>query len=493
MKALYFFINHKFILTTICICLYSCSKDPLVIESYNDYPKEIGDITLAQCATQGCHNEASKGGAAGLSLASWEKLFEGSNGGSTVIPYRPDQSFLFFSINTFPDLGVSLHPTMPINQKSLSKEQVLKIKNWILNGAPNDKGFVKFSDNPDRKKFYVFNSKCKLVTVFDKETKLIMRYIDAGSSLDGVPCMIKVAPDNNNWYVLFTGENSISSLKKYKASDDQLESKLILNNSSWKTIKISSDSKKALIADTKGNNTFLGGSISYIDLVNMKLLHTYEAPLDSLFFPIGIEANNNFSIAYSACFHSNYLHKINLITNTITKVRLNPNDAPIIDDVDDTYNPVQILLSPDESEYFVLCSRSHEIRIFKTSNDSLLKIIPIGINPLEMKLSKNKNYLFVSDTSRFNSHKGAVFVIDYKSHSLINTIYTGNQPQGMAVDDEKGVVYVANRNIGGSSHHVTACVGKPGYITIINMNSFELIKNYSTEVSVDPISISIRQ
>ena len=473
--------------------MHGCKQDAPVILNYNGYPKEVGDIILTKCATKGCHNDITKSSSGGLSLSSWEKLFEGSNEGSSVIPYRPDQSFLFFAINTYSDLGASLTPTMPFNKPNLSRDQVLIIKNWILNGAPNDKGFVKFSDNPQRKKFYVLNSKCKLVTVFDKETKLIMRYIDAGSNVDGVPCSVEVSPDNNYWYALFTAENLTSSLKKFRASDDQLVSKINLNNSLWKTIKISPDSKKALIADTKGNNSFIGGSITYMDLTNMALIHTYEAPIDSLFFPIGMEANKSFSTAYSASFHSNYFYKINLNTNQIKKIRLNPNDPPIIDDVDDTYNPVQILLSPDESEYFILCSTSHEVRFFSAANDSLLKIISTGIFPLEMKISEKNNYLFVSDTSIINSQKGAVYVIDYKNHSLIKSIDTGNQPQGIAVDDEKGLVYVANRNIGGSAHHITSCAGKPGYVTIVDMNTLQLISKYKTEVSVEPISIGIRQ
>ena len=109
-----------------------------------------------------------------------------------------------------------------------------------------------------------------------------------------------------------------------------------------------------------------------------------------------------------------------------------------------------------------------------------------------MKLSVKNNYLFVSDTSLVNSQKGSVYVIDYKSHALIKSIATGNHPQGLAVDEESGLVYVANRNIGGSAHHETSCSGKPGYISIIDMNALDLIPKYKTEVSVEPISVSVR-
>ncbi len=479
-------------LLVICTWLYSCRQDVPVILDYNGYPKEVGDIILAKCATPGCHNDVSKSGAAGLSLTSWNKLFEGSNAGSSVIPYRPDQSFLFFSLNTFPDLGGMLYPTMPYNRKNLSREQVLVIKNWILSGAPNADGFVKFSDNPQRKKVYVLNSRCEQVSVFDKETMLIMRYIEVGNEFDGITCTLEVSADNEHWYVLFTAENSTSVLKKFRAIDDQLVGKIALGNSSWKTMKISSDSKKALIADVKGNDDYLGGSISLVDLQSMTLLHVFEEPADSLFFPMGIEATADFSTAYAGCFHSNYFYKIDLAGLTVSKISLDPSIAPVINNVDDTYNPVQIILSPDESEYFVLCSNSHEVRFFNRANDSLVATVSVGIFPLEMRLSKKNNYLFVSDTSAVNLQKGAVYVLDYKSHTLITNIAAGNQPQGMAVDDEKGLLYVANRNIGGAAHHEASCIGIPGYMSVINMNTLQLVPSFRTEVSVQPIAVGIR-
>ena len=99
------------------------------------------------------------------------------------------------------------------------------------------------------------------------------------------------------------------------------------------------------------------------------------------------------------------------------------------------------------------------------------------------------------DDVTYSGTIGSVTVINYKTHSYVKSIYTGYQPHGIAVDDEKGLVYVANRNAnlnGPAPHHATDCGGRNGYLTIIDMNTLELIPDYKAELSVDPYYISIR-
>src|SRR5258707_562752 len=94
--------------------LAGCTYDKVGAPSPNtDYPDEISKIMVTKCATSGCHNSASKVGAGGLDLSSWSHLFEGAVNGSSVIPYRSDQSYLMYFINTYSDLGLSIPPTMP--------------------------------------------------------------------------------------------------------------------------------------------------------------------------------------------------------------------------------------------------------------------------------------------------------------------------------------------------------------------------------------------
>ena len=82
-----------------------------------------------------------------------------------------------------------------------------------------------------------------------------------------------------------------------------------------------------------------------------------------------------------------------------------------------------------------------------------------------------------------------------------NTIYTGHQPHGIEVDDEKKLVYVANRNAtsdGTAPHHSFECGGRNGNVSFIDLNTKTMLLTPSggikkTEVSVDPYSVSIRK
>ena len=90
---------------------------------------------------------------------------------------------------------------------------------------------------------------------------------------------------------------------------------------------------------------------------------------------------------------------------------------------------------------------------------------------------------------------GSISVINYVTHSFVKSIYTGWQPHGAGVDDDAGLVYVANRNVnenGPAPHHSSTCGGRNGYVTIIDMNTLELFPDYKVEVSVDPYEVGVR-
>ena len=88
--------------------------------------------------------------------------------------------------------------------------------------------------------------------------------------------------------------------------------------------------------------------------------------------------------------------------------------------------------------------------------------------------------------------------------SVINTVYTGYQPHGLAVDDEENLVYVANLNYdsnGPAPHHVSGCGGRNGDLAIINMNTLQLYSKtlsdgnsfiYKNELLSFPYFVSIR-
>ena len=467
----------------------SCKKDDSPSFDSKNYPEDIGEIILNKCATAGCHNDISAAGAGGLSLTSWDKLFEGSRGGSSVIPYRADQSFMMFFLNTDPNQGIVLPPTMPFNAPPLSQEEYLNVQNWITNGAPNKDGLVKFSDDATRRKFYVTNQGCDMVSVFDAETKILMRYIDVGSSTDiESPHQIKVSPDGKYWYTIFFAG---STIQKYDATDDSFVSEADIGVGSWNTFRISSDGKTAYIIDWAPS-----GSIAIVDLENMQLIEKYTG--SGLFeLPHGSMVNNANNTLYVTAQHGNFIYKVDIIdieNPNIEKVSLNDNSPTTIS----WLNPHEIEMTPDESKYFITCEESNDVRIMNTETDTLLGIIPTGDFPQEMSMSKTNPYLFVTCTEDLTTYPGkigSVHVIDYTNNTLIKTIYTGYQPHGISVDDEENLVYISHRNInsnGPAPHHSTDCAGRNGYVTIIDMTTLELVDDYKVEISVDPYSVAIR-
>ena len=485
-------------LAAITCCLFSNCRYDKGTPDYNGYPTEVGKVIVNKCANTGCHNDASKGGAGGLSLQSWDKMFEGGNNSTCVIPYRHDFSTCCYSINTYPDLGVSLVPIMPYNKSPLSHDDVKLIENWIDAGAPNTSGFVKFSDNPYRKKFYVANQGCDVVTVFDEETLLPMRYINIGNSgAIEAPHDIQVSPNGQYWYVVFYKGNAI---QKYRTSDDSYVGQAILNvnqppviiTGNWSTFAMTSDGSKAYITDLSGTSS----DIAEVNLNALTVTHHvgFNSPHGSSVSPDG-----NF-LYITEQYNSSQIYKIP-VTDFSSYSQINLYNTPPAAYL----NSHQIEFSPDGSKYFVTCTGTSEVRVMQTSNDAFITSIPVGGYPAEMACSVKNNLLFVTceeDTLSFSGKRGSVAVIDMNSNAQVSwsPIYTGHQPHGVDVDDSNNLVYVANRNavVGGPApHHTSVCGGKDGYITFIDMNAHALVKTSkgtikSIEVAVDPYELAIR-
>jgi YVTN family beta-propeller protein len=459
------------------------------IPDYQQFPDDIGKLVFTKCATAGCHNDASKGAAGGLSMESWNKMFEGGTGSACVIPYRSDYSTMCYYTNTYSDIGVTLEPTMPYNKDALSREDVLLLKNWIDAGAPSRDGFVKFSDNPNRKKIYVTNQGCDVVTVFDAATLLPMRYINVGNSASTEsPHNIKISPDGKFWYIISIAGNS---LQKYSTADDHLVGEAILGFKNWNTLTVSNDGNTVYAVDWSGI-----GDIAVVNTndFSIPVQHNgglYLNPHGSCMNPTGdsLYVTQNFVGSYQ-----------------IYKIPVSDFSSPVLVSLSPTptnLNTHDILFSPDGLEYFVTCQGTSEVRIMQTGSDQLLATIPVGAMPSEMAVSASHNLLFVTceeDTSVVGK-RGSIAVIDITTNSLASTpyIYSGHQPHGISLDDSRNLVFVANRNVttgGPAPHHSGACGGKNGYVTFIDMNTLTLLqegnKDKKVEVSVDPYSVAVR-
>ncbi len=462
----------------------TCKKDP-PIPIFGDFPAGVNEIFSTKCATSGCHNSKSYQGAADLDLSSYASLFRGSNNGSPVIPYRSDFSSLCYFINTYSEFGPSNNPTMPLYANPLSKTEVKTIKDWIDNGAPDINGNVMWSDNANRKKYYVLNQGCDVVTVFDATTQLPMRYINVGNipNIAESPHMIKVSPDGQYWYVIFVANNV---LQKYKTSDDSFVGEISLGAyQSWNTITISDDSKRAYCVSWQASSR-----LAVVDLENMHLL--YNVGGGNFTDAHGIALNKTNDTIYITRQTGNYIYKIDTAFNTgfqeISLNGLTPNQTSSLD-------PHEIMFSPDGSKYFVSCQASNQVKVINTAGDVLLQTINTGQYPLEFAKSISKNKLYVSclnEPGLSPNSKGCVNVIDMTTYQ--NTKYmVGYEPHGIIIDETNELVVVASRNIGATGpvpHHTGVC-GRNGFINYFNINTMQLLSK-KTEVASDPYSITIR-
>ncbi|MEO6304372.1 MAG: hypothetical protein ABIP51_14500, partial [Bacteroidia bacterium] len=370
-------------------------------------------------------------------------------------------------------------------------DDVKKIKDWIDNGAPDITGKVMWADDPSRKKIYVVNQGCDVVTVFDSQTQLPIRYISVGNkSTNDTPHMLRVSPDGKYWYVVFINNNI---MQKYRCSDDSYVGDIPLspaaagtgttNALDWNTFVISKDSKRAYCVSWTSS-----GCVAGVDLDNMKLLNF----IGGQYYPHGIVLNGTDDAFYVASQTGNFITKIDTGFSNTTQYSLENGAINFSSSLDPHY----MILSPNNNDLLITCQKSNEVRVFHMSTGLVTATISTGVYPQEIVYSSVINSYFVSctyDSITFPGSMGLISKINAGNYSVSN-LKVGYQPHGIAVDDTKNLLYVASRNIqsnGPAPHHTSQCLGRNGFVNFIDLLSFTILpKRY--EVSVDPYFIYTR-
>ncbi len=470
---------------------FSCTRDePAFDTKALGYPAPISKLILTTCATQGCHTSKSKDATAGLSLSTWEEMMQGGNSGAVTIPYSSALSSTLLFTNTYASLGVSAKPTMPLYQHPLSESDVKMLMDWIDNGAPNNNGFVKFSDHPTRKKAYIVNQGCDNVAVVDVASNLIMRYISVGKNNNlETPHMVKISPDGKYWCVCFA---SGDVFQIFSTKDDKLLATVPLPAGSWNTITFSRDSKMVYTVDWNSS-----GRVACINLETKTLKKIIGN--GALEWPHGIALLNDTAM-YVSANKGNYMYRANIedLDNVDFHTVVAEKNAAL--NKNSSLDIHEIVFSPDQSKYFLSCQTSNEVRVMDTQKDTLIAVISTGKYPVEFSFSEKNQLLFVScmedDTYINEGIKGSITVIDYTNNTKIATIKSGHQPHGLQAHDDKDLLYIVNRNIatdGPAPHHTSYCGGRNGYCQLIDMKTLKLIPGSKMELSADPYSIAIRQ
>lgn len=463
----------------------SCKNNPANYEG--QYPDDVRAILVNKCATSGCHNEKSYKNAAGLLLDTWEHLFDGAYNGAVVVPYAVDNSSLLYFINNDATKGPVAQPRMPLDMPPLTESEYNTIKNWIAAGAPDKAGNIPFGDRAaTRQKIYLTQQGCDQIAVIDAEKKVVMRYIPIGMSgaIESPHC-VRFSEDGKYAYVSFTAGQYV---QKIDVEKDKVVNNLLLGTGSWNVFNLSQDGKKMMISDFSD-----AGKVVYIDVEAMSIIKPISGFLVS---PHGIASNAAFDTFFVTSQYGNTVYTFNL--KSYYKI-LSINGA-LPNNKKDTYDPHEIIMTPDHSKYFLTCQSSDEVRVMDAKTNKLVDSIKVGTYPQELAISKTKPYIFVSCendvTSEYPAFKGSVYVINYNTMKVVKRI-SGPfyQIHGITVDDENGVIYIASRNVtqdGPAPHHTSVCGGRNGYYNLYDLNTLQPFNTKRYEVIADPYSADVR-
>ena len=92
------------------------------------YTKDVAPVIKSYCIP--CHLEENEN-PSGLALDDYEKTMKGGNHESTVVPRKPQESYLYLKILPNPPFGKQ----MARNKKKLTEEETKTIYDWIAQGA----------------------------------------------------------------------------------------------------------------------------------------------------------------------------------------------------------------------------------------------------------------------------------------------------------------------------------------------------------------------
>jgi DNA-binding beta-propeller fold protein YncE len=336
--------------------------------------------------------------------------------------------------------------------------------------------------------------------VLDAARKVVMRNVPIGltNAIESPHC-VRVSKDGQYAYVSFLAGDYI---QKIDTRTDKVvgEVKISNGNAQWNVLHLSDKGDRLIASD------LTNGWIRIINTATMEVeskVGDEASPTSPFIHPHGIEATPDFDTIYMTGQNGNTVFKFTPNFKFIKYVSIDggPNQYNA-----KTYDPHEIMLTPDGKEYYLTCEASAEVRVMDAHTDARLATIPmpsggsISSKPQELAVSRNTNtpYMFVTcmeALSPITGTKGAVVVINYKTRKLHKVIYGSFwQPHGVAVDDAAGKFYVVSTNIGGpfSGHNHTAGSGSIGWYSVYDINTLEPVNDRQYELLSQPYSADSR-
>ena len=318
-----------------------------------------------------------------------------------------------------------------------------------------------------------------------------MRYIDVGNTPGQVEQVadLKLSPNGEDWFLAFDNTNSF--IQRYNSTTDEKVADISLGNYYWDGLAFSPDSRFLFVTSKYWHK------LAVVDLHTNALVETPYAFPQQVIAPAVHPTRQEIYLLrhqYQSMYVLDYDD-----TGQLSNLRAHDLAQSVPGGGIAGIAPQQLLFLPDGSKFFVSCWNSDEVRVYDGQSAELLDVIAVPDQPERMALSPTTGQLFVSCTNDLASWNGAfakrgsVTAISTSDLSVTKTMYAGYQPRELLVDAGNGVLVVLNRNNetdGPASHHSSTCGEKNGYVTLIDLQSLELVPEYKAEVLADPYTVA---
>lgn len=428
------------------------------------FTRDIQPILAQNCNFPGCHNSTDK--QSGIDLTSWAALMKnGSNFGAEVVPYNSQWSHIVQHINRV-DTNISpfSEPLMPkillpyTQGLPISGNHVLKIVDWINQGAKNDNGEVAFQNIQN--KAFITNQASDLVAVVNLDNNHLIRLINVGGRdninqpLDA-PHVITVDNQGRYFYVSLIAEGY---MEKYDAHTYQQTGRIFIGTSPAHIV-ISSDGNTGYITDFTSS-----GSIKVFDTQTMTITNSItELRMNR---PHGLRLSHNGNLLFTATTTSEFLYVINTSNNEVENVVQVDPTVPPGGGGTTNFVPYQVAITPDDNFAYVSCRKSNDVRVFDIQTRTFILNIPTGLNPLALEISPDGRWCYVP-----NQASNSVTVIDLLTNTVVKTISNvGAQPHKIDFTADGHYAYVTCESTsGGFVHHPATSGKKPGTTAVIDV------------------------
>ncbi len=428
------------------------------------FSRDIQPILAQNCNFPGCHNSTDR--QAGIDLTSWGALMKnGSNFGAEVIPYNSGWSHLIQHINRV-DTNISpfSEPLMPqrllpyTQGMPLASNQLLKIVDWINQGAKNDNGEVAFSNITN--KAFITNQASDLVAVVNLDNNHLVRLIDVGGRNNtnqpiDAPHIVTVDNQGMYFYVSLIAEGY---MEKYDTRTYQKIGRIFIGTSP-SHIVISNDGTTGYITDFTTS-----GSIKVFDTQTMTITNSItELRMNR---PHGLRLSHNGNLLFTATTTSEFLYVINTSNNNIENVVQIDPTVPPGGGGTTNFLPYQVAVTPDDKYAYISCRKSNDVRVFDIQTRTFILNIPTGLNPLALEISPDGRWCYVP-----NQTSNSVSVIDLLTNTVIKTISNvGAQPHKIDFTADGHYAYITCESTsGGFVHHPATSGKKPGTTAVVDV------------------------